>query len=74
MSLSSQQHNLTALYYSGSRTDTIAQLREAIPDTDEPDILADLMSAITVLKSMSESDFDSLATGFEGGMRYSETG
>jgi len=74
MSLSSWQHNLTALYYSGSRIDTIAQLREAIPDTDEPDIRADLVSTITILESMRDADFDSLATGFEGGMRYSEAG
>ena len=74
MSLSSQQHNLTALYCSGSRRDTIEQLREAIPDTDEPDIRADLVRAISVLESMSDEDFDVLASGFEGGMRYSETG
>ena len=74
MSLSYQQHNLTALYHSGSRTDTIAQLREAIPDTDEPDIRADLMSAITVLETMCDADFDALVSGFEGGIRYSETG
>ena len=74
MSLPIQERNLVALYHSGSRTDTIEQLREAVPDVDEPDILADLLNAITALEAMSNEDFDALAGGFEGGMCYSESG
>lgn len=73
MNLPTQQHNLVALYHSGSRMDTIEQLREAIPDVDEPDIRADLMSVIAALEDMSGMDFDALASGFEGGQHYNET-
>lgn len=73
MNLPTQQHNLVALYHSGSRMDTIAQLREAIHDVDEPDVRADLMSAIAALEDMSDMDFDALTREFEGGMCYRET-
>ena len=57
MSMSVQEHNLAALYCSGSRMDTIEQLREAVPDVDEPDILADLLSAIAKLEAMDDGAF-----------------
>lgn len=74
MSLTNSQRNLAALYHCDSRSDTIAQLREALPDVDEPDILADLLGAVAVLESMSDADFDSLGIGFEEGCRYSQSG
>ena len=66
MSMSVQEYNLAALYCSGSRMDTIEQLREAVPDVDEPDILADLLSAIAKLEAMDDDAFSVL----EEGLRY----
>ena len=67
MSMSVQEHNLAALYCSGSRRDTIVQLREAVPDVDEPDILADLLSAIARLEAMDDDAFSVLEEGWRYG-------
>ena len=66
MSLTIQEYNLAALYHNTSRRDTIDQLREAVPDVDEPDILADLLSAIAKLEAMDDGAFALL----EGGLLY----
>ena len=57
MSLTSQEKNLAVIYYSGSREDTIAQLREALPDIAEPDTLAAAHSIIGKLESISDMEF-----------------
>jgi hypothetical protein len=64
MSLTTQERNLAALYLNASRRDTIDQLCEAIPDIDEPDILADLLSAIAKLEAMDYGAFALLEEGW----------
>ena len=67
MSLSAQEHNLAALYCSGSRRSTIDQLCEAVHDVDEPDILADLLSVIAKLEAMDDNSFAVLEGGWLDG-------
>uniref|UniRef100_S0DD95 Uncharacterized protein n=1 Tax=termite gut metagenome TaxID=433724 RepID=S0DD95_9ZZZZ len=57
MSLSSQEKNLACLYHSGSRADTAAQIREALPCLNEPDTLAAAHGALEKLEAMSEMEF-----------------
>lgn len=69
MSLSRQERNLAGIFLSGSREGTIAQMREALPDMDEPDVCAAAESAIGKLSAMSGPEFSALAAGLaEGGL------
>lgn len=60
MSLSRQERNLAGIFLSGSREDTIVQIREALPDMDEPDIRATAESVIGKLEAMSGGEFAAL--------------
>lgn len=61
MTLSVQERNLVLLYHSGSREATAAQMREALPHIDEPDVNAAAVSAIRKLEAMSAAAYDALA-------------
>lgn len=61
MRLSVQERNLDGLYLSGSREATAAQMREALPDIDGPEVRVAAGSAIIKLGAMSEPDFSALA-------------
>jgi len=65
MRLSKQEADLVCIYYSGSRADTAAQMREALPHIDEPDVLDAAESAIGKLEAMSGAEFSTLASSLE---------
>ena len=57
MSFSIQEKNLAVIYHSGSREDTIAQMREALPYIAELDTLAAAHTILGKLESMSDMEF-----------------
>jgi len=62
MRLTKQESDLVCIYYSGSLVATIAQMREALPHIDEPDVLAAAECAIGKLEAISAAAFDTLVS------------
>jgi hypothetical protein len=58
MMFTTEERRLISLYRSGTREDTAAQLREAIPYIDERDVRAAAESAIRKLMALGDTAFD----------------
>ena len=57
MTFTSEEYNLAALFYSGSRIDTISALWEVLPHIDDDRTLNAVWSAIGKLGSVSDCEF-----------------
>lgn len=56
-----REMDLLCLYYSGTRLETLAQLREAMPCIDAPDVLAVAERAAAKLEGMCDEGFATIS-------------
>jgi len=63
MSLNITEKNLACIYLCDSREETAAQLREALPYIDAPDVRAVAEGALGKLLAMSDMEFSLIFAG-----------